>query len=119
MKLESLPKIGETLEGGIFAGLTTTKDGTHYGAILLADKPKTRLSWGDAMAFAERINAALPTRAVAAQLFANLKPQFEEARHWTSEALNEDCSYARYQHFYYGSQGYDLKAHEGRASSFA
>ena len=79
MKLSDLPAIGQPLAAGIFVGLTTRADGTHHAVVLLADKPPTDLGWRQAMDWAKGIDAELPTRPVAALLFANAKDQFEGA----------------------------------------
>jgi len=113
MNLSQLPALGATLEGGIFAGLTTTKEGTHCAVVLLADKPEKLLTWKKAVAWADGIGAVLPTRPVAALLFANAKDQFDPWWHWTSEEF--DGSYAWGQGFGYGYQGNYLKSYEGRA----
>jgi len=115
MKLTDLPAVGQPLAAGIFAGLTTTKAGAHCAVILLSDKPEGLLTWKKAMNWAEKLDAALPTRAESALLFANLKDQFEldPSWHWTSEAF--DGSSAWHQYFDDGSQGNGLKSYEGRA----
>jgi hypothetical protein len=112
-----LPAIGAALEGGIFCGLTTKPDGTHHAVVLLPDAPAERLNWANAMAWAEGLGngAQLPTRPVAALLFANAKPQFEEAWHWTSETHVNDSSCAWYQTFSYGTQYHYDKSYAGRA----
>ncbi len=115
MKLTDLPALGAALAAGIFAGITTKPDGTHHAVVLLADKPDQRLPWQHAMEWAAGLQAELPTRPVAAMLFANLKPQFEEAWHWTSEADADDGSYAWGQGFYSGLQISYHKSYEGRA----
>lgn len=106
-------KPGDAHEGGIFAGLTTTKDGRHCAVILLADKPADDLSWKKAMNWAEKLGAELPTRTVAAMLFANLKDQFEERWHWTSEAFDGSCAWG--QGFLSGYQLGLHKSYGGRA----
>ena len=111
--LSQLPKLGAELAGGIFAGIVTRKDGVHCAVVLLGDKPDKRLPWKKALAWAESIEAELPTRPVAALLFANLPEQFEKVWHWTSEEL--DGEYAWSQGFDSGGQDYDLKSYEGRA----
>lgn len=115
MKLSDLPILGAALEGGLFAGITTTKEGMHCAVVLLADKPKQLLPWKKAKAWAEGLDATLPTRPVAALLYANAKDQFETdpSWHWTCE--EEDGSFAWYQGFYYGYQYYSRKSYEGRA----
>ena len=77
MNFTDLPAIGQPLEAGIFAGLTTLPTGTHHAVILLADKPATGLTWKKAMNWAEKLDAQLPSRPISAMLFANLKAQFE------------------------------------------
>lgn len=108
-----LPKIGQPLEGGLFAGLTTTKDGRHCAVVLLDDKPEKRLSWADAMKWAENLKATLPTRPVAALLFANLGDQFDKESYWACE--ESDDSYSWCQYFSNGSQVNYRKSYEGRA----
>ena len=106
MQFTELPGLGQPLQGGIFCGLTTTPDGAHHAVVLLADKPPTRLDWQAACAWAETVGGALPTRPVAAMLFANAKAKFEEAWHWTADAFGG--SYAWVQLFFNGAD----QAHE-------
>lgn len=115
MTLNDLPAIGQPLESGLFAGLTTRTDGTHCAVVLLADKPETRLTWQQATDWAEGLQAELPTRPVAALLFAQLKDQFEAGWHWTSETDDDDGSFAWLQGFSYGNQFDYLQCFEGRA----
>lgn len=102
LTLATLPALGAALDGGLFAGLTTTKDGKHYAVCLLPDKPAGDMAWQQALAWADGVGGVLPTRPVAALLFANCKDQFEESWHWTSEAYSG--SYAWYQTFGHGLQ---------------
>lgn len=113
MKLNELPDLGQSIEGGIFAGITTTKDGKHCAVILLEDKPGNRLTWDAAIKWADALNAALPSRPVSALLFANVGDRFEKEWHWTSDEL--DGSYAWGQDFGDGFQGITRKSYEGRA----
>ena len=115
ISLQALPAIGAALAGGLFAGVTTYRDGTHSAVVLLDDKPSNRLDWGSAMAWAQELQAELPTRPVAALLFHHLPDQFERAWHWTSELVDGDGSYAWYQSFDDGDQSDDRKSYEGRA----
>jgi hypothetical protein len=113
--------LGAPLEGGTFAGVITLKDGTHVAVALLADKPGKRLNWADAKAWAEGVDGVLPTRPVAALLYANAKDQFESAWHWTSDRLDadtgdeEDASYAWSCSFGDGDQYYSLTSASGAA----
>lgn len=113
MKFETLPAVGQPLEGGLFAGLTTKPDGTHCAVVLLADKPTKDLAWKAAMNWAEKLGAELPSRPVSALLFANLKAEFDPSWHWTSEQY--DSSYAWTQGFDYGTQGNTGKSFQARA----
>lgn len=108
-------KLKQPLEGGIFVGLTTTSDGKHCAVVLLPDKPESRLTWDQAVAWADKAGGVLPTRPVAAMLFANARDEFEKAWHWTSETHEDEGSYAWDQYFVYGGQYGLHKSFEGRA----
>ena len=101
--------IGADFEGGKFAGLTTLQDGKHVAVVLLPNKSDKRLVWVDAMAWAAEVGGQLPTRPVAALLFANLKPEFEEEWHWTNEMTSWNESYAWVCNFLLGHQSYHHK----------
>ena len=108
----ALPPVGTVLEGGTFAGITTSKDGTHSAVILLPDNGE-KLTWKKAMNWAKKLGAELPTRPVASVLFANVKAQLKPAWHWTSE--EDDASLAWSCDFNYGSIFHDHKSFEGSA----
>jgi hypothetical protein len=108
----SLPALGASFEGGIFCGITTTKDGTHAAVVLLAATTSDK-NWKDAMAWAAEVGGELPSRPVAALLFANAKAQFEASWHWTSEEYSSDSAWGCY--FDYGSQTLNRKCYEGCA----
>lgn len=113
MIFSDLPQLGATLDGGIFIGLTTSKDGTHYAVALLADKPEGELTWKKAIAWADSVGGTLPTRPVAALAFATVKDQFEPTWHWTADEC--DSSYAWCQDFTDGYQGPAPEGDELRA----
>ncbi len=119
--LAALPALGATLEGGTFHGITTLKDGTHCAVVLLAAKPEKRLTWEGAKAWAEEVGGQLPTRPVAALLYANAKDQLQPSWHWTSDSLEadtgdaEDASYAWYCYFDDGGQHDTHESYEGSA----
>lgn len=113
MKITDLPALGQPLEGGIFCGLITTPDGTHHAVVLLADKPATRLDWKAAGAWAATVGGTLPTRPVAALLFANAKAQFEEVWHWTADDFDGSCAW--FQDFGYGGQSYNRMRYDSGA----
>jgi len=113
LKLSDLPAVGQPLDAGLFAGLTTKPDGTHCAVVLLADQPAKDVTWKQAMNWAKKLDAELPARPVSALLFANLKPEFEPCWHWTCEALDSSCAWCQY--FYYGYQFSSGKSFAGRA----
>lgn len=110
--LASLPPIGKSLDGGTFAGLTTKPDGTHCAVVLLPDNG-TDLTWAKAKAWAKKQGGELPSRPVAALLFANVKASLKPKWHWTSDEY--DASFAWLCGFHYGTQDYDHKSFEGSA----
>ena len=88
-----LPAVGAAYEGGLFAGLTTDKEGRHFAVVLLPDKPAKQLPWRKAMDWAASVDGTLPTRPVAALLFANAKDQFAPEWHWTCEAFDRSFAW--------------------------
>jgi len=108
----TLPALGADLEGGIFAGLTTSKSGVHHAVVLLPVKGE-ELTWKKAIAWAKKQGGELPTRPIAALLFANVKDKLHPGWHWTSE--EDDASYAWYCYFGNGHQYYYRKSYEGSA----
>ena len=96
--------LGADLDGGKFAGVITLPDGAHVAVVLLADKPAKRLKWAKAMAWAEETGGQLPSRPIAALLFANLRAEFEASWHWTNETHEKDASSAWNCYFDYGDQ---------------
>ncbi len=115
-QIPKLPTLGTPIAGGLYAGITTGPDGAAYALILLADKPSRRLDWPAAMAWAESLQATLPTRPEGALLFANLRDQFEGGWHW----LGEQCSagYAWGQSFDDGYQSFINKSFQAHARAF-
>jgi hypothetical protein len=108
----ALPPVGAVFEGGTFAGITTSKDGTHSAVILLPDNGE-KLTWKKAMNWAKKLGAELPTRPVASMLFANVKAQLKPVWNWTSE--EDDASFAWGCTFYDGSIDCIHKSYEGSA----
>ena len=115
MSFTDLPALGQPLDAGLFAGLTTRPDGTHHAVVLLPDKPAKPLAWKKAVNWAKALgnDAELPTCPVVALLFAVARDQFEPSWHWTSESLDGSCAWG--QSFDYGSQSDVRKSYEGRA----
>ncbi len=112
ISLSTLPALGTALHGGIFAGLTTRKDGSHCAVILLPDQG-TDLTWRKACNWAQKLEAELPSRPVAALLFANVKEQLRPNWHWTSEP--DGASYAWGCDFTDGFQNDGHRSFEGAA----
>jgi len=108
--ISALPPLGGELDGGVFIGLTTAKDGKHYAVALLADKPEGDLTWEKAAAWAESVGGVLPTRPVAALAFATAKDQFESTWHWTADEYLVTDAWCQY--FYVGIQ-YDIHKDDG------
>jgi len=112
MQFTDLPAISADLEGGTFVGLTTKPDGTHCAVILLP-VDGTDLTWAKAKAWAKKQGGELPSRPVAALLFANVKASLQPRWHWTSDEFN--ASYAWHCYFNYGYQDFSHKSYEGSA----
>lgn len=110
--LATLPAIGAALAGGTFAGLTTLPNGTHHAVVLLPGEGDD-LTWQQAGDWAKEQGGVLPTRPVAALLFANVKDQLQPEWHWTAD--EEGASYAWICYFGYGSQDNNHKSYEGSA----
>jgi len=108
----SLPALGESLDGGVFACITTIKSGTHSAVILLPEQAE-KVTWKKAMNWAEKQGGELPSRPIAALLFANVKSHLKPLWHWTCE--QEDASYAWGCSFGGGSQSTSHKSYEGSA----
>lgn len=106
----ALPALGASLADGTFRGITTLPDGTHAAVILLPNKAQERMSWQKAMAWAEGVGGQLPSRPVAALLYANAKAEFEPNWHWTNEPHSDSCAWL--QTFGYGFQDCYTKDYE-------
>ena len=110
--ITNLPEVGQEFEGGKFAGVITLPDGQHVAITLLPDQA-SNVNWDNANKWAAQLNAVLPTRPIAALLFANLQPYLRPQWHWTSEAHSASFAWGCYC-----SNGYtdsDHKSYEGSA----
>ena len=110
--ITTLPALGADLDGGTFAGLTTRPDGTHCAVVLLPSLGED-LTWAKAKAWAKKQGGELPSRPVAALLFANVKPSLSPRWHWTTDEYDGSCAWHCY--FHYGDQSYYHKSYEGSA----
>lgn len=106
ISFSEIPAIGTEIHAGTFAGITSTKDDLHHAVVLLHETAK-KLTWKKAMNWAKKQDAELPSRAVAALLFANLKDKRPNGWHWTSE--EDDASSAWLCNFH---RGYQLSYHK-------
>lgn len=98
-------------DGERYAGIVIENGKPSHHLILLPAKPTGRLDWKEAMAWAEDVDGALPSRFEAALLYANLRDEFDQsAYHWTSTQFSGD--YAWIQYFGCGNQDYDGKSGE-------
>ena len=114
MKFKELPVLGHPLLNGTFSGVTTRPDGIHCAVVLLPGKAED-LNWEDAKAWAAEQGGELPTRPVAALLFANVKPALSPEWYWTADGYSD--SYAWLCDFNDGYQGSSLKSNELSAVS--
>ena len=110
LSLAQLPALGAPLEGGSFAGITTQPDGTHCAVVLLPAQG-TDLDWPAAKAWAADQGGELPSRPVAALLYANVKAQLRPRWHWTAD--EDGASYAWHCYFDNGLQDGYHKSYEG------
>lgn len=107
-----LPALGEPLEGGAFAGIVTMPDGKHVAVVLLQGRGED-LDHPVAVAWAQERGGQLPTRTIAALLFANCKQLLQPGWHWCLET--QGASFAWGCHFSGGYQNNTLKWFEGSA----
>lgn len=103
LPLADLPALGAPMAGGLFAGLTTQPDGTHVAVVLLPGRGEC-LTWQQSMDWAAQQGGQLPSRPIAALLFANVSDRPQVGWHWTCETHANDASYAWYCYFTSGSQ---------------
>ncbi|MGB3068462.1 MAG: hypothetical protein WBC18_07940 [Ottowia sp.] len=110
----TLPAIGTSLSGGTYAGLISQPDGTAVAVVVLPER-KEDLTWRQATTWAKKQGGQLPTRPVAALLFANVKDALAPQWHWTCEesAWNASCAWGC--DFSLGYQYGNLKSYRGSA----
>ena len=112
IRFADLPAMGQPLEGGTFAGITTHADGKHYAEVLLPDQGSD-LNHQQAVDWAAGLGAALPTRPIAALLFANVKALLRPSWHWLQETEGASCAWLC--GFSNGTQTGNRKSYEGSA----
>ena len=105
----------ELSQGERYAGLILNEQGKPSHHLVLLPGEAEDKTWEQAIAWATEQGGELPTRAEQSLLFANLKGEFQEAWYWSGQAHETNSSWAWYQNFYDGSQGYGHKGNEFRA----
>lgn len=108
----AMPSLGSTPGGSIFCGITTQPDGVHCAVVLLPDQGSD-LDHQQALDWAEELGATLPTRPVAALLFANVRDKLRGEWHWTADT--EGASHAWNCDFDDGGHDDDPSSFEGSA----
>lgn len=111
-RLADLPALSTPLAGGQYAGCTTLPNGTTVAIALLPGWAEG-LTWQQATDWAAAQGGVLPSKAIAAQLVALVKPSLQPRLHWTSDEC--DASYAWYCYFDFGHQSDTLKSYEACA----
>ncbi|MFN4360493.1 MAG: hypothetical protein ACK4F4_07195 [Hylemonella sp.] len=101
ISFSALPALGHSLAGGIFRGITTTKDGSHCAVVRLPDVLPAS-SWAKAKAAVKKVGGQLPSKAVGALLASNEK--LERGWYWTDEEWEGDASCA----WVFDSDGFTL-----------
>ena len=114
IEFSNLPTLGAPLAGGIFVGVITQPDGTHAALALLPDRAED-ITWQAATEWAEKLGGQLPTRPMAAMVFANTQERPQRGWHWSCETYEQDASYAWDCNFGYGYQSHGPKIYEGSA----
>ena len=108
INFKDLPAVGAALNSGIFAGVITHA-GKHVAVVLLYGRGE-RLNWERALMWAEQQDGELPTRSVAALLFANCKTRLTSGWHWTAD--EDDAFFVWDCHFGNGDQSSPHKSYE-------
>ena len=99
--------------GEHYAGAVLDADGNHmHDLVLMPQRHGKRLNWKDALAWAEEVGGALPTRQEQSLIFANCKPHLEGVYHWSCEEYESDASSAWHCNFGHGYQDYVHKTNE-------
>jgi hypothetical protein len=105
----------ELAPGERYAGIVLNGAGEPLHHLVLLPGDVEDITWPDAMEWAKKSGGDLPTRQEQALLFANLKDEFQAAWYWSSQEHHSEGSYAWFQNFGFGGQGYSHESYEGRA----
>lgn len=101
-------------KGEVYAGIIVVQGAPLHHLILLPGEIESA-NWKDALSWAKKQNAELPTRKELALLLANAADRFPKGCHWSAEPYAGDASYAWYQFFDTGGQYHGRQTGERRA----
>lgn len=97
--------------GERYAGVVLVEGKPSHHLFLLDVRPKSKMNWTDAQAWATSVGGDLPTRFESALLYAHLQDQFDtDSYHWTSTQYSAALAWIQY--FLYGSQYCNVKGTE-------
>lgn len=97
----------ELKEGEVYIGAIIGADGEGHHIILLSEHPKERMTWKEAMDWAQSVGGDLPTRIEQALLFDQKNAEFDTDWYWSNAQHAVQANYAWYQCFRRGYQDYD------------
>jgi hypothetical protein len=111
----SRPNIGSKGLYGIYAGNVRAAGNEPDGILEVLGEAPGKMTWSDAIKWAELIGGRLPTRAEQAVLFGNVPELFQKEWYWSGEQYAGADAWAWYQFFdnggqYYGGKDYELRA---------
>lgn len=98
--------------GSVYAGSLTNREGQLYALVLLAERAQDK-THAQALKWAQKLGADLPTRVEASMLFAHVKASLPGGWHWTNESYGSSCAW--FCSFGGGSVGYGTRTAEGGA----
>ena len=107
--------IGERGLYGIYAGNARGYDGELDAVIEVLDEAQERMSWADAINWAEASGGRLPTRKEQALLFANVPELFKAEAYWSCEQYADGPGWAWFQGFTSGTQYFEHEDNKLRA----
>ena len=121
--LKGVPPIGADWpgQGGFYAGVVRGMNGQCDYHLILADPDKGDINWNDAVKWAKGLKIdghkdyELPERNEQAILYGNVPERFEKQAYWSAAPCAGDASFAWYQYFDNGLQGYTHKGYQLRA----
>jgi hypothetical protein len=106
------PAIGDTWNGGTYAGITLHENQPMHLVLLPGEESK---DWGDAKEWAAKQGGELPSRMDALVLWQNIPERFAQEAYWTGTPYAGDAGYAWSQYFFNGDQGITLTGLKLRA----